>query len=371
MSAKIFARDAVLLAKISELFDGKGWHGQGIPTDDFSLAGLQRVLWTYRMVPAGILSPTGEFVETGERYAVADDDNLPIGNAVGKNWDSPQNSELVELLASAIEGSGYEIVSAGTVDNRTEFFVDAKRTGDPQKTPSGRKLAAFVGLHRGFGGQSKLRVGAHSTVIQCANTTAAFVREINSAKGDAREGISAVKNTGRLTRKETLEGIVKGLRSAYGWQDNFVASMGAAEGIEMGAEKARNAFLGFEVASGARELSVKNCRTVKRVNRLMSLFRKGAGNRGESVADFYNAITDFYSHESAGSVDSAESAEAFLEKQWLSSEFGSGRNVKSDLTKDLFPDGGVATEYVDKLASRGKWLVQQSQPEALKELAAF
>jgi hypothetical protein len=64
------------------------------------------------------------------------------------------------------------------------------------------------------------------------------------------------------------------------------------------------------------------------------LFRGGAGNKGLTLADAFSAITDFYSHESAGEDKS---------KQFVSSEFGDGARSKRE---------GMAflTECLDKSA---------------------
>jgi hypothetical protein len=369
MSHKISPRDIVYLANIPELFGGKGWHGLGTEWADFTPEGLRKILWLHRMVPAGIQLENGQFVATGERYAISDDDGLPVGGAVGKNWFSPSNGELFELFSEALRDSDYNIVSAGTVSDREEFFIDAKGSGT--KSTGKRDVAPFVGLTRSFGGIGRLSVGGHNIVMQCHNTTTQMAREIKSASNKGKEGVTSVKNTGRLNKPEVLAEIVLGLRSAYGWQDRFVARMSEAENEKLSLLDARNAAVGFAVPTGVRELSEKNSRTLNRANRIFTLFRKGAGNTGESVADFVNAITDFYTHESAGSPDSADSRGDFLVKQFLSSERGAGARVKSDFISEVFGEERVEREVVDKLASRGKWILQNSSDTAKADLIAI
>lgn len=365
MAHKIEKRDTLLLADIPELFSGKGWHGLGTPHNDFTVDGCAPVLWGHAMADAGIVRPDGTFFPTGERYAVANDDGLPVGGAVGRVFFTPQNRELFELFMSALEGSPYKIVSVGTVENRCQWWVDAK--GDATKTVR-RDFTPFVGLHRGFGGLSKIRVGGHQICMQCANTTRAFVAEID---GGSAKGISTLKNTLRAERPEILESLKSGIEAQHGVTSEFLAAMRDAESAPIAKIDARNAFVGLLAPVKAKELSGKNSRTVNRANRLFSLFgSNSAGNRGETIADWVSAVTDYYSHESAGSLDSADSREEFFSKQWLSSEFGAGADAKARVIGEVFNKGAVNPVPVELWAERGAKLIRNSAPEAVVDLVA-
>lgn len=352
MSHKIEVRDLVFLARIPELFDGKGWHKKGTPYCDFTREGLAKVLWAHEMRDAGILMPDGTFYKTGERYAISLDDNLPCGGAVGDRWESPVNGEFFDLFSEALSGSRYSVVSCGTVGNREQFFIDAK--GENIKAGK-RDFAPFVGLHRGFGGLSSLTVSGHGAVIQCANTTALFLREADKADDTIR-----AKNT--VTLKKRLPEIKKAIEDAHGVNAQFAAAMADSETIPVREETAGQAFVGF---MGGRLTT----RAANRANRLLQLFKGGAGNRGESVADWFNSVTDFYSHESAGSVDASESVDEFLAKQFASSEFGSGRKVKASLAKGLFQGGRVDAAFVPNLASEGRRIIERADREIATTLS--
>jgi len=90
MASKITKRDRLFLAPIAELFNGKGWHGKGIPCEEFTLQTVKEAVFPHILVPAGI-QMNGKFIETGERYAGATDDNMPVGPAVGDRYWTPQN----------------------------------------------------------------------------------------------------------------------------------------------------------------------------------------------------------------------------------------------------------------------------------------
>jgi hypothetical protein len=57
-------------------------------------------------------------------------------------------------------------------------------------------------------------------------------------------------------------------------------------------------------------------------SRLLELHKNGLGNRGENLADSFQAVTEFYTHESSGGDNRL--------KQVVSSEFGSGAVMKGD-----------------------------------------
>jgi hypothetical protein len=354
MAHKITSRDTVYLANLPELFAGLGWHGLGTPTVDFTAPNLSKVLWAHEMAPAGIQTPNG-FVATGERYAVSKDDGLPIGQAVGKNWASPSNLELFELFSEATAGSNYKICSVLTVDGREQFAIDAK--GDNIKAGS-RDWAPYVGLHRFFGGKGKLLVKGHGKVMQCGNTTALFV----SSVGDA-ESVISCKQTGAIFAKLPL--IKAQIEKQHGVSAMFAAAMAEAESVTVKTETAARAFVGL-----LTEGKALSTRSVNRSNRLVQLFKSGAGNRGENLADVFNALTDFYTHESAGSVDSAESKEDFLVKQWHASEFGGAATRKSELAEMFFDakEGKPRNGVVAHLAKMGRASIEASEAETVAEL---
>lgn len=356
MSHKITPRDVVLLAEIPELFDGFGWHRMGTPTKIFTAETCKRALFGHEMRPAGIMLTNGTFHETGERYAVAMDDGLPLGNAVGKNWASPTNLAWYELFSDAIAGSPFKIVSALTVDNRTEFSIDAKC--DPIQAGT-RSTVPFVNFQRQYGGKGLSLIGPHNLVVQCGNTT-----RLARAEMLANEDSISAKNCGNIFAK--LPAMKKAIENSWGVAAQFARAMAESENIPVKIETASRAFVGF--LTDGKPLST---RSVNRANRLVSLFKTGAGNRGENLADWFNAATDFFTHESAGSIDSADSVEDFQVKQWYSSEFGSARNTKADLVSAVFDLKLAAPRkgFISEMSKAGRASIDASEAEIVSELA--
>jgi hypothetical protein len=335
MAHLITKRDVVFLARIPELFSGKGWHGLGRPNDNWSREALAAALFSHEYADAGIMRD-GSFMATGERYAIAADDGMPVGPAVGARYWTPQNADLYALFCDAIAGSGYSVVSVLTVGNRVEFAVDAKADAI---AAGRRKVSPYVGLHRAFGGISSLVISGHSTVVQCGNTTALFRRE--AAGSD--EALS-YRNTGGLEAR--LDDVKRDIEKAHGVAKQFAEALAAADAAPMATADAAAGFAG--ILSDGKPLvgATGNLRTANRVARLLDLFRNGKGNRGESVGDWFNAATDFYTHESATGGDKL--------KQWSASEFGTARDFKARLAARLFKSGAVRHDALADIVDAGR-----------------
>ena len=346
MSHKITENDAVFLAILPELFDGKGWHKLGIPTTDWTAANLARALFTHRMEPAGIFID-GEFQTGEDYYAVANDTNKPIGAAVGRVFRTPDNVTLYRFFEEAIQGTGYEVCSVGTLDNRNEFFIDAK---GKLKSVAGREVMPYFGLNRMFGGKGSVVGAAHQTVMQCANTTEIFRSQVS-------EDASKMKNT--LNIFEKLPQFKATIQASRAIEIQFDLAMEDAAQTLVNKDDAREAFAGYIATD------TLHSKSIGRVNRLLKLFKDGKGNEGKNGADWFNAITDFFTHESAANSDTkdAEAKQDAIVKQWYASEHGKAREMKAKLASSLFVKGAFAKDLFRGFVQSGKNLIAKLKPE--------
>jgi len=62
------------------------------------------------------------------------------------------------------------------------------------------------------------------------------------------------------------------------------------------------------------------------IDRLVALFKTGAGNNGDDMADVFQGLTDYYTHEAA----SGKGDETANWKNFVSSEFGAGKTAKME-----------------------------------------
>lgn len=80
-------------------------------------------------------------------------------------------------------------------------------------------------------------------------------------------------------------------------------------------------------------------RATNTVDRLLELHTRGAGNKGESLADAFSAVTDYYTHFSSGKVEN-------VYKQVLSSDYGAGQVAKNDFWK-IVQDNEALVSTID------------------------
>jgi hypothetical protein len=107
---------------------------------------------------------------------------------------------------------------------------------------------------------------------------------------------------------------------AVGVQREFANAFEALAGKTIKLDDAMHAYRGFVVPAAAKELSTRSINTV---DRLGELFRRGAGNMGQTRADLFSGVTDFYTHESSGNSTNPQ-------RQFVSSDFGTGADRKRD-----------------------------------------
>jgi hypothetical protein len=345
--------DQLLLAPIPELHYGYGWHRLGTPNEDWSIENLKktRVLFSHSYATAGMYGVDG-FIPTKQKYAVAGDTGLPIGGAVGEDWDTPQNAEFYEMFTDALAGSNYKVCSCGTIDNRVEFFIDAK--GEAIEAAN-RTISPYVGLHRMFGGRGPIRCSGHSTVIQCGNTSAIFLAE-------AEKSATSIGTKNSKFVSQRMGWFKQQIEKVHGVHAEFARAMDLAENEPISSNEATLAFVGV---LAPEKLST---RTVNRVNRVRELFSIGDGNRGQTVADWYNAITDYYTHESSGNPAESDNVDALRVKQYYSSEFGPARQFKAEITSNLFRRGEPNMEAFVDWQARGRVIIDRSENDFVASL---
>lgn len=373
MSAKISQYDAVYLLPLPETFNGKGWHGKGIPLEEFTPKTVAKALFTHEMVDAGFMGKRGavkQFFATGQRYAIATDNNRNVGPAVGPVYWTPQNAELFELVCNALAGSEYRICSVLTLDERREFAVDA--VGTHMKAGSKRDVAPFVGLHRAFGGTSSLTFSGHAKVMQCANTTSLFLREASK-----RDDAQSFRNTGGLS--DRMDEVKKAFEKAHGVNAEFARALADADSVPMTVDDARAAYASILCDKKPLLGESGNRKTVNRVKALVGLFRTGKGNSGETVGDWFNGATEFYTFQSSGGdrdpseikVLPGEAPVDPKDKQFYTSEYGTGRTFKTRLANCVFDAGRVNVKALEAMVDNGRKLIDRADAKILKEAEFF
>lgn len=277
-----------------------------------------------------------EKIPTDSYAIVSEDDNLPIGKAVSESYQIITNLEIFEMVQKELSTTRNTLVSCGTVSDRSKGFLVYKIADD--FISANRNVEPYLNFIWGHGGNIPLIARSSFLVTVCANTFAMNL----GRKG--RDFNLSVKHTKNASLK--IDNMANAIDRYIGVAAEFQLAMDEMESREADSEKALKIFTG---ALGEKDTKLST-RTKNTINdRLVPLFLNGRGNRGKSIADVFNATTDYFTHESSGLNNRLSM------KQFVSSEFGSGAENKS-MFFDILSD----SEETERVAMQGEKILALS-----------
>ena len=246
-------------------------------------------------------------IEVDGRQVVSTDDGLPVGRAVGQDYKLIANSEIWNAVASGLEGSTHEIVSCGTVSDRSLGFISVKVSDN--FIAANRDTANVMNVIWGHGGNKAVVARSGFTVVVCQNT-------LNMAMAERAD----FKLSIRHTSKANVFDLSKAIDTHIGVAAEFKMAMDELHAVSATASVARKIYAGF-LSDETPETKTGVTRLSNTVDSMESLFCTGKGNAGRTMADVLNGATDYYSH---GNGENPW-------KQFVSSEFGAAGTNKSRL----------------------------------------
>lgn len=254
------------------------------------------------------------------------------------------NARFLELMREAIAGTGHKVVSLGSVCNRGRVFISVELEEIKGLKAAGREMESFLNFGHGFDQSCVFYANTSNIKTVCNNT---FTMNLFHKGKLVNFRVKQTKNS-----QAKLDNLPEMIDAAIGVQKEFALVMDSLADQKVTETQAERVFTGFVAPIGLEnaenpELSTRSRNTVER---LMQLFKSGAGNRGENKADLFSAATDFYTHESSGGEN--------LWKQFVSSEFGSGLRKKEAffemLTKTETQFGKQVYSAYNKAMKRGE-----------------
>ena len=291
------------------------WHGKTIvvPQVTKELAFPHEI----KRIPLYTNSPRLAKVPGYEVFMSAD--GHVIGKPQADTYHALTNSEFFGACTDVLTGTGAIIESAGTIKDRTRRFLTIK-LDDSSIEIGGRKFLNRISFVDSIDGSTKFYAANTSICVVCANTARAVM-------GDKSGQFNfEIRHTKNLPAK--VVGMEKSIDTLVGVQAQFNAALSAASSEPATETDTRNLLAGW-ISGEKNEVATRSKNTI---DRLVALYKKGAGNRGETLLDVFSAVTDYYSHESSG----GESNAGFRDKQWLSSEFADGLDSKIDFSNTIF-----------------------------------
>lgn len=304
----------------------------------------------FRKVQLTYAGPDGSLVELpGWSAVVADDDGLSTAPVPTDSYRLFTPREAWDKLGEILAGSRYTVASAGTVKNRSQWFIsveldELKEASAGMSDPHAFSLNFFGGLDRSLSPICNLS----GTRIVCDNTLTInrFDKESHLFTARLSAGSFDAKLQSASEEIEKAVGMVAVFRKTLERLGNTKATV----------DDARNAYAGFLVGAGGtlakskgRGGAERSSKTANAVEEMVSLFQRGKGNRGETRADIVNGFTEFYTH---GPADSDKDKWSLFE----ASEFGRYADFKAE-----FSDACANNLQFANLTRKGK--------EAFAELA--
>lgn len=318
------------------------WHGLTVVVPEVT----QAVAFPFELKEVPLYVQTGKLTRVpGFKAFIASDDKELCGRPMPETYTALSNAEFWNVCQDALSGTGAAIESAGTIMDRSRRFLTIK-LADDARTIGGRKFLARISLIDSIDGTTYFYAVNTATCVVCANTARMVMGDM------AGEFRFKLKHSKGMRAK--IEGMESQIEAMVGVQAQFNSALEMAASEPLAEGNARNLFSGW-LGFDADSLST---RAVNTAERLVGLYRAGAGNKGETLLDGVSAVTDFYSHESSG----GEENDGFRWKQFNSSEFGAGARAKTDFLSSLFLTEkgkvtGLNRNGMNEMQSRGQRLL--------------
>ncbi len=289
------------------------WHKLTDVQPDLTLASCWFNDWDYVATPVTLENG----VKTPFRIlTVSDVPDLFVGEPYNTKTFKPIfNKKLLKELHKATDDQGLTLQSAVTMFNRgrlaLSFGMDAAKF-----QAAGREFHAFLNIGNGNDQSCPFWINTSNTCTVCNNTFTANL----SSKGS----IMRVKKT--QFSELVIGEMGSAIQAMLSGQKSFANSLAILWAIACDAQTAREFFAGFVCVDPNKPLSGRAENTV---DRLVALFNDPkVGNDGNDFSDVFQAVTDYYSHESAADTDDDKKTGAKW-KQFLSSEYGAGAKSKA------------------------------------------
>lgn len=270
-------------------------------------------------------TPDGVEVTANGRQIVTADDNLPVGRPVGSDYKLISNQEIWDAVQEGLSGTQHQIVSCGSVSDRALGFVSVKVADN--FIAAKRDTQNVMNILWGHGGNKAVTARSGFTVVVCQNT-------FNMAMAEK----SDFKLSLRHTANANVLDLSKAIDAHIGVAAEFKLAMDKLDSVDVKQTEARKIFAGFISGGEAPETKTGISRFTNTLDRIQELFIYGKGNAGRTMADVFNGITDFYSHESTGGT---------AWKQFASSEFGASSTRKTEFF-DVVSDDSALRDTVKR-----------------------
>lgn len=281
----------------------------------------------------------------GQFYTpICTDDNLPIGNGPCLNDETYTlltPHEVWDMLGELLDGTKHRIVSAGSVNNRSRYFITLELDGLDSVKVGDRRFNLYLNAISSMDRSVPLVVTNTSICTVCENTLLANFNQESWFK-------YKFKHNSKL--KDNMENFQVLLEDTFKIPYGFSNALNILHNHGCDKNLAEKLFAGY-IASVSAEEKIEESRNMatrlrNNLDDLLDLFEKGLGNKGETLLDVLSAFTQFHSR-----TDDPDKTEKVIKRDWDLSD--SGAVVK----KARFASNLLDTGKRNKMAERGENLL--------------
>ena len=284
------------------------WHKLGIklekPPSIQSALVQSNLDWKVQKVPTvyQLYDNTGEYKEpsgdimftlynTGHYVTIKQDTNTPLGNVSAK-YEVLQNTNAFEPFEVLLD-KGYTLETAGAVDEGRKVWILAKK---PSTVKIGDDdLLQYALLMNSHDGSTPVFLQPTDIRVVCANT----LNWALDKKSDMRFSIR--HTTGVNDRLKQVTDILKDADANWSRAHEIMNRMYEHKLDEKQAETYFEVVIPYlrnRGLSGKNELGqIHRDFATPVFNQLKDNFKHGRGNKGETLWDAYNAVTEYFDHQ--------------------------------------------------------------------------
>lgn len=274
-------------------------------------------------IPSELADELGDSPVKGWKLLLADLRARGLGvqplHVVKNSYTIHQNRVLfdsfVEAANRVLGEKGFTLATVGTLGAFTQFFCSMEIGGETGfNIGKGDKWQSFFNLVSSHNGLVASSIHMSNVRIVCFNTVQASIANLESELA-----IRHTKNSLALVTPEAFESALCQWVKA---KAAFKAMLEIVRGQSMTLDGFRAFAAGLFTNDGSDSLSTTS---FNRVSEMEILFQRGKGNKGETVYDGLNAITEYFT-----SGNGVGSSKVTLAKRVASANFGRGADWKRE-----------------------------------------
>ena len=283
------------------------------------------------------------------KQLIALDDFLPVGPAYGASY-SPGETPVASfwnVIKQSLGETPYEVVSAGTTMNREVMFASIRLSNGFEV--GGRKFNEYLTLLDSLNTSFARQFRYNNVCVVCMNTV---MQSLSS-------GVTLGKAKHTSNFDNNIERLIDDAKAFHAVSNAFQEMLQRAYTTPCSRDEARAWIAGI------------TCQTSKvltngqrnKVARITELFDSGRGNEGKSHLDAFQALTDYFTHESSTRKDSGA--------QWSASEFGAGAQIKTLAATKFEENWARFVKHGEHLLTKRTPMLDSNQAQQYEETPRY